>query len=185
MKRKDNYQRIVDEGINSLDLLRNIRTKKEVDSYLHLLLKKKDLLDFQRKKIQNILDNKELPWVLLYDEKNNGISQITEYIGNLQSEMAFGSAGTRPEESISLEAATSMQEMDGYDIEAFQYPKKIQQQWKYDFIVPIGIEIEREKYPYQTILHGFEKIKIEKTKMTEQAYKIVTEIKQRIEASWD
>ena len=93
----------------------------------------------------------------MIDRENAGVSQILEYLGNT-GEFFLDSAGIEPASEIKKEVREQIWLEENGNLEDFQYPKGIRRVWKYDFIVPMGIRLKPEDYPFQRIIPLFEDV---------------------------
>lgn len=110
--------------------------------------------------IKEIEDGKIQPKVLILSEENAGMSQLLEYLGKCEEgeklDIMFDSAGTRPKEKINEALIKLLEQKEDYDITVYQYPKPVMKMYRYDFIIPVGIKLNVDDYPFQKILPLFE-----------------------------
>lgn len=108
-----------------------------------------------KKGIKKLLEKKELPRILLVSKKNMGLSQMMDYLSyKMKDEIWVQSAGINPAEEIMDKVRGKLGEEE--KMKRYYYPKKICSVWIYDFIVPLGIRLKPEAYPFQRIVPLFE-----------------------------
>ncbi|MEY8428670.1 hypothetical protein AALA00_13325 [Lachnospiraceae bacterium 46-15] len=130
------------------------------------------------KDIKKLLEKKELPRVLLVSKENAGLSQMMEYLSyKMKDEIWVRSAGINPAEEIMDEVREKLGEKE--KMKRYYYPKKIRSVWIYDFIVPLGIRLKPEDYPFQRIVPLFEDVD-EKTLDVARAEKMLKGLREHI-----
>ena len=93
----------------------------------------------------------EEPWiqVLIVDDKNDWISQMIEYVSFFRKkgkiEMGFNSAGLHPAKRLSERAIEKMGKWYDVRFKVGYHPKYFDDMGEYDFVVPIGVDIEQEQ----------------------------------------
>lgn len=112
---------------------------------------------------QKLIEKKIYPQVLLLSRENTGLSLLMEYISYYREEgpdlgIALSSAGLEPGEEICAELVRMVKQKDNFDLCRLQYPKPIMHGWWQDFIVPVGIKVRPEDYPFQKVLTLFENV---------------------------
>ena len=142
-------------------------------------------LDWNREEDKN--RGKGVPLrVLVVDDTNDGLSQLLEYQSYFDYENAFWfeSAGINPARKLSKEAEREKRVffynrrlMDKF------YPKALPDMGKYDYIVPIGVEIRKEAAGRAVIVTNFQQDKIAEYKNTkpEELVKLYAAICDKIE----
>lgn len=100
------------------------------------------------------------PMVLILDRSGAKLSQLLEYLSLEVEEcdMQAYAFGVSPSEEIDGRLVELIQRENGCDIRMEQYPRKIEGLEDYDFIVPIGMRLEPEEYPFQIIVPLFENV---------------------------
>ena len=100
------------------------------------------------------------PMVLILDRSGAKLSQLLEYLSLEVEEcdMQAYAFGVSPNEEIDGRLVELIQRENGCDIRMEQYPRKIEGLEDYDFIVPIGMRLEPEEYPFQIIVPLFENV---------------------------
>ena len=135
-----------------------------------------------REGIEEILTKPAIISVLFLDGRNEGSSQFLEGMTRFD-EGDFGilyeSAGIIPTEKIKAELVNLMKKEKDFDIEEEQYPKPILHVWSYDFLVPVGIKLKPEDYPFQRIVPLFEDVD-ENMLDVEQAKRMIEELRDYI-----
>lgn len=131
-----------------------------------------------KKSMREFIEEKEKPGVLFVDRKNEALSQMLDYLSTeMEDEMWRESAGLYPAEMIRNEVVEKLQEEER--MKQYYYPKKIRSVWVYDFIVPIGIRLKPEDYPFQRIVPLFEDVD-ENMLNVEQAKRMLEELRDYI-----
>ena len=165
--------------VNSAKAIRNIWNAAEINKELKSVLNiipRCYLVD----DIKEFINSTEYPRVLILDNSNTGLSQLLEFLGNyLYYYNLFYSAGIQPGKKINSDLIELIQNSYSVNIERYQYPKRMNNIWNKQFIVPIGVEIGDELFPFQKVIHIFEHmgeecLSIEKGK--EMLNKIISEI---------
>ncbi len=100
------------------------------------------------------------PMVLILDRSGAKLSQLLEYLSLEVEEcdMQAYAFGVSTSEEIDGRLVELIQRENGCDIRMEQYPRKIEGLEDYDFIVPIGMRLEPEEYPFQIIVPLFENV---------------------------
>ena len=110
---------------------------------------------YLKEELCKVTGQKEPPKILVVDRENSGLSQMLEYIGANQTEDWYvASAGFSPASAICIEMKEQADE--DCDLTRYYYPKAIRQLWRYDYIVPIGVKLREDEYPFQRIIRIFE-----------------------------
>lgn len=138
--------------------LRNIYNESKINQMI------KDSIEYMRdfpwrqKEAQDFLEEKEIPMVLIIDQENAGLSQILTYLsGEIENEIWVESAGLKPAEMTKAEVADALKA--GSDtINSFYYPKRVRKIYNYHYLVPLGIRLNPQKYPFHTIIPIFEDV---------------------------
>ncbi|MCI5995439.1 MAG: DUF3969 family protein [Blautia sp.] len=107
------------------------------------------------KQMRAAAKRKEQPAILIIDQDNSGISQLFEYFGSVGN-LRVDSAGLIPAKKINKKVRDFVQHNENCAIQKFQYPKGIRHLWKYDYVVPIGVKLREDEYPFQRIIRMFE-----------------------------
>lgn len=110
-----------------------------------------------KKQMAQARKRREVPKILVVDKDNSGLSQMLEYLGET-GEWQIESAGLTPAAEIKPETVKTLLHEERNDITLFQYPKGIRNLWKYDYVVPLGIRLHSETYPFQKIIPLFEEV---------------------------
>ena len=161
---------LLDKGINDYYVLRavisimeemmNIFNKDKIKEILKEFLDREPAgLQGVKAEAEKVLESEAIVGVLFLDNKNTGLSQVLESIGNFRMDdmqILFASAGIMPGAEIESEVVELMKQREGVDLREEQYPKPVMNAHWYDFIVSVGIKICEEDYSFQRIIHMFE-----------------------------
>lgn len=112
-------------------------------------------------RIQGLLRNKNKAYILIVDEKNDGLSQLMEAAGYMEEieDCQFVSAGLLPADRISARAEKLAKSEYEYDICRYQAPDPILSLYTVDAVVPIGLEDAQERFPLNRIIPIFQDYK--------------------------
>lgn len=112
-------------------------------------------------RIQGLLRNKNKAYILIVDEKNDGLSQLMEAAGYMEEieDCQFVSAGLLPADRISPRAEKLAKSEYEYDICRYQAPDPILSLYTVDAVVPIGLEDAQERFPLNRIIPIFQDYK--------------------------
>ena len=142
-------------AFSQLKDIRTIFNEKEINGILKTALDYTDNLWGIKKSIDELLETREFPRILLVSKENKGLSQMLEYLSyKMENEIWVRSAGINPAEEIMDEVREKLGEEE--KMKRYYYPKEICSVWIYDFIVPLGIRIKPEDYPFQRLVPLFE-----------------------------
>lgn len=147
-------------------MLRNILDKICMPNYLY-------------EEAESYIQQNPVNSILVVDKENDCFTQMIECVGNEESALCIDSAGIQPTKDICEKAIRYMKDIYHYDIRRYQYPKEISQLWRYSLIIPVGIKLKDEEYPYQVVLHKYEDLKINEESMVEDVKRLVKEIERR------
>lgn len=179
MKAEDNTYREVHKGIHILEELRTAQNRIQIDKLLRNILDKIYMPDYLYEEAESIMQQNPVNSVLVVDQENDFFTQMIECVGNEESTLCIESAGIQPSKDICEKAIRYMKDIYHYDIRKYQYPKEISQLWRYSFVIPVGIKLKDEEYPYQVVLHKYEDLKINEESMVEDVKRLVKEIEKR------
>jgi len=138
--------------------LRNIYNESEINQIIKE--SKKYMQDFPwlQKKAQEFLEEKEIPMILILDQRNAGLSQVLTYLsGKMENELWVESAGLKPAEMTKTEVSDKL-EVSSNIINGYYYPRRVRRIYNYNYIVPLGMQLDPEKYPFHTIIPIFENV---------------------------
>lgn len=138
--------------------LRNIYNESEINQIIKE--SKKYMQDFPwlQKKAQEFLEEKEIPMILILDQKNAGLSQVLTYLsGKMENELWVESAGLKPAGMTKAEVSDKL-EVSSNIINGYYYPRRVRRIYNYNYIVPLGMQLDPEKYPFHTIIPIFENV---------------------------
>ena len=179
MKAEDHTHREVHKGIHILEELRTAQNRIQIDKLLRNILDKIYMPDYLYEEAESIMQQNPVNSVLVVDQENDFFTQMIECVGNEESTLCIESAGIQPNKDICQKAIRYMKDIYHYDIRKYQYPKEISQLWRYSFVIPVGIKLKDEEYPYQVVLHKYEDLKINEESMVEDVKRLVKEIEKR------
>ena len=169
------FVKIASSAVNTLREIRTIWNEEWINRIL------KDALEYIPpwrgliSDITSIVEKQEFPQILLLDRTNSQMSQFLEFIGNQKYQFDFYSAGLTPEKNIQQWVIDDIEKEYDVDVKKYQYTKQLEFLCDYQFIVPLGIKIEDEQYPFQKIIRRYEDMP-EGRLTIEQGEKLVDEI---------
>lgn len=164
--------------VSSIQRLRNIWNaawiNKELENALNYICP-----CYLINEIPEYIKSIEDPRVLIIDNTNTGVSQLLEFLGIYLYNYDFYSAGFHPGSEINFELVKAVQDNYSINLNRYHYPKQMSRVWDRQFIVPIGVTIEDELFPYQKMIHTFESIG-EETIAIEQGKEILNRLMDEI-----
>ena len=159
-------------AVSEIRSLRNISNQDDIDSRLKEVIGNLHSRGLEQE-VQNIMKTKEKARVLLLDDANSGVTQLLEYVGNEETNMEFRSAGLCPAGKIESWVLELLKEAG--DITRWQYSSPVEELFWYDYIVPFGVTLDAEDYPFQKVYPKYQNNR-EKRMDLERACGIVKEI---------
>lgn len=118
---------------------------------------------------------KEVPKVLILDRENAGLAQMLRYLGyDMKEKLDIDTQGLCPIEMTKEKVREKLDEDDSF--QRYFYPRNFRMVWQYDYIVPLGIKLDQEKYSFQRIVPLFEEVS-EYMLDIEKAKKMLKELK--------
>lgn len=142
--------------MNALETIRNLKNEKQINQELSSRLKLMDKDLYVKTRAEKLIASKVRPAILIIDQSNDWISQILQAYGNEETEFVFYTAGVVPKEHIYERAVEMTKKEYGFDLRRFEYPKLDSGTWVYDFIVPIGVTLEGERYSDKKVISLYE-----------------------------
>lgn len=153
--RNQHIQSVVIDGFL---YLRNIYNESKINQMIKESIEYMQAFPAIQKEIGGHLQEKEIPMVLIIDQENAGLSQILTYLsGEIENEIWIESAGLEPAEMTRAEVADALKASSD-TINGFYYPKRIRKIYNYQYLVPLGIRLDPQKYPFHTIIPIFEDV---------------------------
>lgn len=166
-------------ALHQLEYVRNIYNEQKINRMIEEAIPCMDDAYGMKEEMKKIVGEKEIPMVLIIDRKNAGLSQMLTYLsGEIEEEVWIESAGLEPAETTRDEVGEKLGK-DNEFIRRHYYPKRVRQIYKYDFIVPLGIKLSPEKFPFQKIVPLFENVD-EKILDVEQAGRMLESLREYI-----
>lgn len=128
-----------------------------------------------KREMEDFLKRKEVPKILFLDQENAALAQILRYLSaDMENDMWVETAGLNPAEKTKEEVRKSVGESEIFN--RYYYPINLRSVWIYDYIVPLGIKINMENYPFQKIVPLFEDVD-ENMLDVEKAKKMLDDLK--------
>lgn len=146
--------------LRALDAVMNFRNEDKIVNCLKALenetvfQKSEDLESYRA----ILCDRNCKPIVLLLDEGDEGLTQALRFVGNrrLSNSIWFRSFGLHPKERIDQKTMEFVRRHAGVNVARQQIPQPVSGLWECDCIVPVGIQIREEDYPFSYILREYE-----------------------------
>ena len=139
-----------------LNSIRNLFNEQEVNRIFEEVSGYVDDYLGAKKDMLTRMNAKETPRILIVSSDNSGLSLLLEYQGVREEETWWtDSAGISPADEVRDEVKKCLRRTD-CDLTRYYYPGGIRQVWRYDYIVPIGIRLQEDEYPFQRIIRMFE-----------------------------
>lgn len=173
---KENKYESQNMAFSQLKYLRTVFNEREINQMIETSLVHIEN-DWGEKEL---IKEKARPGVLLLDQRNEALSQMLDYLSDeMEDEMWVQSAGLCPAETMLDEVVERLEERK--QMKQYFYPKKARSVWRYEFIVPIGVRLKPEDYPFQRIVPLFEDVD-ENMLDVEQAKRMLEELRDYIYA---
>lgn len=156
----DDY-RIRNAALDKIVSLRTYANRDKINRMLHEAYHTVSDEYGLKSEIKKYLEQPEWPRVLILDRGNSRLSQLLEYEAFLDKfflKFFALSAGTDPDEAIDAGLAAFLKKEKEYDINRYQCPERIRILKEFDYIVPIGIVLNPDDYPFHRIIPLFENV---------------------------
>ena len=167
--------REVDSLVNCIKEIRNVWNQEWIDKGLKDSILNMPESGVAVREILGVTESFAYPQILFLDHTNTGISQVLEYLGNVKYMFQFFSAGFVLRDGIEPWVIHAVQETYGEDIRNWQYPKQQEFIQDYQFIVPLGVKIQEEQYPFHKIIRKYENMTEEQITI-DQGQRMVDEL---------
>lgn len=136
--------------------VRNVFNEREIN---HILEESEQYIidDCTKKEMDAAQKQKEVPKVLILDRENAGLAQMLRYLGyDMKEKLDIDTQGLCPIEMTKEKVREKLDEDDSF--QSYFYPRNLRMVWQYDYIVPLGIKLNQEKYPFQKVVPLFEEV---------------------------
>lgn len=145
-------------ALNLLQNIRNIYNAEEINRIIEDAIPYMDDAYGLKRDMKDALETRVIPTAFIIDRENAGLSQMLTYLsGEIEEEVWIESAGLFPAEETRAEVGERLGKDEEF-IKRYYYPRKVRQIYNYDFIVPLGIKLDPEKYPFHKIVPLFEEV---------------------------
>jgi len=113
--------------------------------------------DCIKKEMDAARKQREVPKVLILDRENAGLAQMLRYLGyDMKEKLDIDTQGLCPIEMTKEKVREKLDEDDSF--QRYFYPRNFRMVWQYDYIVPLGIKLNQENYPFQRVVPLFEEV---------------------------
>lgn len=144
-------------AFHGLTCVRNIFNERKINQIVADVYPYINVTFGLKKEMEDFLKKREIPKILILDKENAGLAQILRYLAaDIAEDMWVETAGLSPAERTKEEVRKKVGEGDIFD--RYYYPISLRYVWIYDYIVPLGIKISQENYPFQRVVPLFEEV---------------------------